>query len=188
MDEVKKPLEDLEQEELTSNEELQQELPTDETELECEISLEEELENALSERDEYLNLAQKVQAEFDNYRRRTKNTRAEAFDDGAGAFIKTILPVCDDLERAIQSSNDEGDAVLEGVKLVYRKLMDALEKRGVEVIDRQGEVFDPRLEDAVAQDDASMGEPGTVSAVLLKGYKMGDYVLRHAMVKVVAEQ
>ena len=136
--------------------------------------------------EEYLNLAQRVQADFDNFRRRTKATRAEAFEDGAREFIKQLLPVVDNLERAIaQETADE--SLMTGVKLVYKQLMDALQKRGVTVIDRPGEKFDPNLENAVMQGTPDEGEPGTVCAVLQKGYKMGDAVLRHAMVKVVAE-
>lgn len=148
--------------------------------------LNEKLQAAEKQAGEYLELAQRVQADFENYRRRTKATRAEAFEDGARDFIKALLPVVDNLERAIaQESQDE--ALLTGVKMVYRQLMDALEKRGVTEINRAGEKFDPNLENAVMQGDSSEGDPGTVCTVLQKGYKMGDFVLRHAMVKVVAE-
>ena len=148
--------------------------------------LQKQLEAAKKQSDEYLNMAQRVQADFDNYRKRTKATRAEAFEDGAREFIKQLLPVVDNLERAIaQESADE--ALMTGVTLVYRQMMDALEKRGVSEINRAGEKFDPNLENAVMQGDSSEGEPGTVCIVLQKGYKMGEYVLRHAMVKVVAE-
>ena len=147
---------------------------------------EDALAAAEAKAEEYLALAQRVQADFDNYRKRTKATRAEAFEDGAREFIKQLLPVVDNLERAMaQESADEG--LLAGVKLVHRQLMDALEKRGVTVIDRPGEPFDPTLENAVMQGTQDEGDPGTVCAVLQKGYKMGDAVLRHAMVKVVAE-
>ncbi len=144
------------------------------------------LQEAEAKRDEYLDMAQRVQAEFDNFRRRNQNVRAEAYEDGARAFIKTVLPVVDNLERALSAQTSDA-AMLEGVQLVHKQLLETLEKRGVTVIDRKGERFDPNLEDAVVQGDASEGEPGTVSQVLLKGYKMGDYVLRHAMVKVIAE-
>ncbi len=144
------------------------------------------LKEAHAKADEYLNLAQRVQADFENFRRRTKATRAEAFEDGAWEFIKQLLPVVDNLERATaQETCDEN--LMTGVKLVYKQLMDALEKRGVTVIDRPGEKFDPNLENAVMQGTSDEGEPGTVCAVLQKGYKMGDFVLRHAMVKVVTE-
>ena len=145
-----------------------------------------ELQAAKDQAEEYLNLAQRVQADFENYRRRTKATRAEAYEDGARDFIKQLLPVVDNLERAIaQESADE--SLMTGVKLVYKQLTEALEKRGVQVIDRPGEKFDPNLENAVLQGAPDEGEPGTVCAVLQKGYKMGDFVLRHAMVKVVEE-
>ena len=148
--------------------------------------MQEALTAAEAKAEEYLNLAQRVQADFDNYRKRTKATRAEAYEDGAREFIKQLLPVVDNLERAIaQESGDE--TLLTGVKLVYKQLMEALQKRGVTVIDRPGQPFDPALENAVMQGTAEEGEPGTVCAVLQKGYKMGDQVLRHAMVKVVAE-
>ena len=144
------------------------------------------LKAAQAQAEEYLNMAQRVQADFENYRRRTKATRAEAYEDGAREFIKQLLPVVDNLERAIaQESSDE--TLMTGVKLVYKQLMETLEKRGVTVIDRPGEKFDPNLENAVMQGTADEGEPGTVCAVLQKGYKMGDFVIRHAMVKVVAE-
>ena len=127
-----------------------------------------------------------VQADFENFRRRNNAVRADAYEDGARAFIKTILPVMDNLERALAA--ESADAALhEGVSMVHRQLSEALEKRGVTVIDCAGEKFDPRLEDAVMQADASEGEPGTVCLVLQKGYQLGDVVLRHAMVKVVAE-
>ena len=148
--------------------------------------LQKQLEAAKKQSDEYLNMAQRVQADFENFRRRNNAVRADAYEDGARAFIKTILPVMDNLERA--RAAESADAALhEGVSMVHRQLSEALEKRGVTVIDCAGEKFDPRLEDAVMQADASEGEPGTVCLVLQKGYQLGDVVLRHAMVKVVAE-
>ena len=148
--------------------------------------LQKQLEAAKKQSDEYLNMAQRVQADFENFRRRNNAVRADAYEDGARAFIKTILPVMDKLERA--RAAESADAALhEGVSMVHRQLSEALEKRGVTVIDCAGEKFDPRLEDAVMQADASEGEPGTVCLVLQKGYQLGDVVLRHAMVKVVAE-
>lgn len=172
--------------EIPEEELLPEEEAAKETEAEAEAPETDPLAEAEAKAEEYLNLAQRVQADFDNYRKRTKATRAEAYEDGAREFIKQLLPVVDNLERAVQQeSSDEN--LLTGVRLVYKQLTDALEKRGVTVIDRQGEKFDPALENAVMQGTADEGEPGTVCAVLQKGYKMGDQVIRHAMVKVVAE-
>ena len=152
----------------------------------AETPAEDPLKAAQAQAEEYLTLAQRVQADFENFRRRNKATRAEAYEDGAREFIKQLLPVVDNLERAVaQESSDE--TLMTGVKLVHKQLMETLEKRGVTVIDRPGEKFDPNLENAVMQGTADEGEPGTVCVVLQKGYKMGDFVLRHAMVKVVEE-
>ena len=116
--------------------------------------LQKQLEAAKKQSDEYLNMAQRVQADFENFRRRNNAVRADAYEDGARAFIKTILPVMDNLERALAA--ESADAALhEGVSMVHRQLSEALEKRGVTVIDCAGEKFDPRLEDAVMQADAS---------------------------------
>lgn len=145
-----------------------------------------QLEAAQKQSEEYLNMAQRVQADFENFRRRNNAARAESFEEGARAFIQTILPVMDNFERAMAVESAD-EALKEGVSMVYRQLSEALEKRGVTAIERLGEKFDPSLENAVLQGTAEEGEPGTVCAVLQKGYKMGDFVLRHAMVKVVAE-
>ena len=147
---------------------------------------EKELAEAVRKRDEFLDMAQRIQAEFDNFRKRNASARAEAFEDGTREMIKLILPVVDNLERALEASSED-EKLKEGVSMTLKQLLGVLEKRGVTVISRQGEKFDPRLENAVMQADRSAGEPGTVSQVLQKGYRMGDYVLRHAMVQVVEE-
>ena len=147
-----------------------------------------DLEAARKQSDEYLTLAQRVQADFDNYRRRNNAARAEAFDEGAIALAKTLLPVVDNLERAVTASENSSDAALrEGVVMVQRQLCETLEKRGIEAINRLGEKFDPSLENAVMTAPREEGEPGTVCAVFQKGYKLDKTVLRHAMVKVVEE-
>lgn len=139
--------------------------------------------------DEYLTLAQRVQADFDNYRKRNQNVRSEAFEDGARAFIATLLPVLDNLERALTVAEGANDKALrDGVEMVRRQLAEGIAKRGVTPIDRKGEPFDPNLENAVMQGSIEDGEPGTVCEVFQKGYQMGGCVLRHAMVKVVPQE
>ena len=148
----------------------------------------EETAAAVAKQEEYLNMAQRVQADFENFRRRNQNVRKEAFDEGARAFATTLLPVIDNLERAIAAAQNSADESLKsGVEMVYRQLCEAFEKRGITPIDRLGETFDPNLENAVMQGTAEEGEPGTVCAVFQKGYQMEGMVLRHAMVKVVPE-
>ena len=153
-----------------------------------ENELTEALVTANAKVEEYLTLAQRVQADFDNYRRRNQNVRGEAFEDGARAFVTTLLPVLDNLERAIGAAGDTADnALKEGVEMVQRQMLDAFTKRGVTSIERKGEKFDPNLENAVMQGAPEDGEPGSVCEVFQKGYQMGATVLRHAMVKVVPE-
>lgn len=147
--------------------------------------LQKQLEEALAQREEYLNLAQRVQADFDNYRRRNNAACSEAYDNGRHTVIEQMLPVLDNLERAVDSAKEK--ATREGISLVLRQMLELMQKWGVECIDRTGEVFDPRLENAVLQGGPEEGEPGTVCLVMQKGYRIGSRVLRHAMVKVVAE-
>ncbi len=170
-----------------AEETLNAELPQEEAAQEetCTLSLEERLAKAEQEKEEYLEMAARIKAEFDNYRRRTGAVRSEAWEDGARETVALMLPVIDNLERAI-AAEKEKTPMRDGVEMVLRQMLDALEKRGVTPIDRLGEPFDPELENAVAQADVSEGEPGTIATVLQKGYKTQNRVIRHAMVRVVA--
>lgn len=152
----------------------------------AEQEMEKQLADALSKCEEYLSLAQRVQADFDNFRRRNSAVRAEAYEEGKRDTVEKLLPVLDNIERALASAGEEESPLKSGVELVHRGLWETLQKLGVEVIDRAGEVFDPELENAVLQGTEEEGEPGTVCLVLQKGYRVGTRVIRHAMVKVVA--
>lgn len=168
--------------------ELQAEEPEIVEEAAPEMVSAEALAAAVAKQEEYLNMAQRVQADFENFRRRNQNVRKEAFDEGARAFATTLLPVIDNLERAIAAAaNSSDESLRSGVEMVYRQLCEAFEKRGITPIDRKGEKFDPNLENAVMQGAPEDGEPGTVCEVFQKGYQMEGAVLRHAMVKVVPE-
>lgn len=148
----------------------------------------EELDAAKAKADEYLTLAQRVQADFDNFRRRNESVRADAYNEGIRALAATLLPVMDNLERAVDAAKDSPDAQLkEGVGLVLRQLGDVFQKQSITPIDRLGEKFDPNLENALMQGAPEDGEPGTVCQVFQKGYQIGKNVLRHAMVKVVPD-
>ncbi len=144
------------------------------------------LAEAQAKADEYLTLAQRVQADFDNFRRRNATVRADAYADGQREVAASMLGVLDNLERAL-SSAAEDSPLRSGIELTLRQMWSVYEKLGVSPIERTGERFDPNLENAVMQGTPEEGEPGTVCQVLQKGYRMGDRVLRHAMVKVVAE-
>ena len=145
-------------------------------------------EEAQKKADEYLGLAQRVQADFDNYRRRNQTLRHDAYEEGTRSFATTLLPVLDNFERALNAAKDTSDPALrDGIQMVQRQMCDAFDKRGIKPISRKGEKFDPTLENAVLQGTAEDGEPGTVCEVLQKGYELEGAVLRHAMVKVVPD-
>ena len=185
--EEKTPLDMLKKKMLSPDEDGQGETAAEAAEETAELDpMQQELEKAQAQAEEYLNLAQRVQADFDNFRRRNASVRADAYEDGAKDMIKLVLPVIDNLERALESESTD-EKLHEGVQMTYKLMMDVLEKRGVTVIDRKGEAFDPNLENAEMRAPKEMGEPGTVSQVFQKGYKLGDSVLRFAMVQVVEE-
>ena len=185
--EEKTPLDMLKKKMLRPDEDGQGETAAEAAEETAELDpMQQELEKAQAQAEEYLNLAQRVHADFDNFRRRNASVRADAYEDGAKDMIKLVLPVIDNLERALESESTD-EKLHEGVQMTYKLMMDVLEKRGVTVIDRKGEAFDPNLENAVMRAPKEMGEPGTVSQVFQKGYKLGDSVLRFAMVQVVEE-
>lgn len=145
------------------------------------------LETAVQQRDEYLNMAQRVQADFQNFKRRNAQSRTDGFNDGVCETLTAILPVIDNFERAIKSADDQGDQspLSEGIKMVYRQLLEATASMGLEEVPALGEAFDPELHNAVMRADE--GEPGTVLEVFQKGYRVKGRMIRYAMVKVAAE-
>lgn len=193
MDKKEKKQMEMEQQarEEALEEELEAELPVQEAqpqEAQPAAPTQEELDAAKAQAEEYLTLAQRVQADFDNFRRRNESVRADAYNEGIRSLAAVLLPVMDNLERAVDAAKDSPDAQLrEGVGLVLRQLSEVFQKQGITPIDRLGEKFDPNLENALMQGTAEDGEPGTVCQVFQKGYQLGKYVLRHAMVKVVPD-
>ncbi|MCR4875900.1 MAG: nucleotide exchange factor GrpE [Clostridiales bacterium] len=147
-----------------------------------------EAEAAEEKAAEYLAMAQRIQADFENFRRRNESVRADSFAEGKRDVAAAMLPVLDNLERAAEAGAGSADEALKnGVDLVLKQMNEVYRKLDVTPIDRVGEKFDPNLENAILQGTEEDGEPGTVCQVLQKGYKMGDRILRHAMVKVVPE-
>lgn len=142
------------------------------------------LEKEQQQSADYLNTAQRLQAEFDNFRRRNQTLRADAYQDGKLDTLKELLPVLDNFERAI-AAKAETDAFFEGVEKIYKQLLETMTKMGVEEIPALGETFDPELHHAVMQAEATEDYPaGTVCEVFQKGYRTGEKVLRYSMVKV----
>ena len=164
------------------------EAPAEEVKAEEEDPAQKILDEAKAKAAEYLQLAQRVQADFENFRRRNETVRADAYAEGRKDVAAVMLPVLDNLERAVEAAAGSPDEALKnGVEMVLKQMTDAYGKLDVKPIDRMGEKFDPNLENAILQGTEEDGEPGTVCQVLQKGYMIGDKVLRHAMVKVVPE-
>jgi molecular chaperone GrpE len=138
------------------------------------------------ERDEYLDSLQRLKAEFDNYRKRTAREHEAMSARANEALLKELLPILDDLERALEAAESHEEAKLEdGVRLVHRALADVARKHGLEEIETNG-AFDPHVHEALLAQPSEGIEPGSVLQVLQKGYRLGDRVLRPARV-VVAE-
>src|SRR6184192_3218229 len=144
-----------------------------------------ELEQTTRERDEYLDALQRLKAEFENYKKRVSRDQAEFVTLASERLVKQLLPVLDDLERALEAAADHEEAKLEeGVRLVHRSLADALAREGLVEVETDG-AFDPHTQEALLA-QPSVADEGTVIQVLQKGYKLGDRVLRPARVVVSA--
>ncbi|HHU77971.1 MAG: nucleotide exchange factor GrpE [Caldicoprobacterales bacterium] len=149
--------------------------------------LEKKLKEAEEKQEEYLKMAQRVQADFDNYKRRNRNARAEAHQAAAAEVVEAFLPVLDNLDRAMESisASNVDESVIKGIELVRKQFLDTLSRLDVEEIDALGKPFDPELHNAVGQVEAEEGqEENTVALVLQKGYRMGGRVIRYSMVHV----
>jgi molecular chaperone GrpE len=141
---------------------------------------------AQRERDEYLDLAKRAQADFENYRKRAAKEAAAAGERAKSGLVRELLPVVDNLERALASAGDEEQHLAEGVRLVHSELIAVLERNGVEQFDPAGEAFDPSMHEALSTRDADGAEHGKVVDVVEKGYKVNGTVLRPARVVVSA--
>jgi len=145
-----------------------------------------ELVKKAKQRDEYLALAQRTQADFENYRKRVAKDAASAQERGAVGLAKELLPALDNLDRALEAAAQD-DPLLQGVKLVREELVGALARCGIEAFSPLGEPFDPELHEAVATAPAPAGRaPGTVVEVYQVGYRLRDSVIRPARVVVAA--
>ena len=147
------------------------------------IEVKEHIEKLQSEKDDTVALAQRLQADFDNYRRRNASLRTESVEEGARNLIREMLPVLDNFDRAMEKSDEADKAWTDGIKLVYKQLMDVLKKNGLAEIPSEGK-FDPELHEAVMRDESEGVESGMITGVMQKGYKVNDRIIRHSMVKV----
>ena len=154
---------------------------------------EDELTVAKRERAEYLALAQRTQADFENYRKRAARDAAAAGERAKSGLVRELLPVVDNLERALDAATagergDDGgqpsEHLADGVRLVHSELVAVLARNGVEAFDPRGEKFDPELHEALSMRSEEGAEAGTVLDVVEKGYRLNGAVLRPARVVV----
>ena len=147
------------------------------------------LADAQRERDEYLDLAKRTKADFENFRKRMTAEVQAASARGKAEVIREVVVVLDDLERAIQAAGldpegDSEDGLSHGVLLVFRSLRDSLSRNGVEAVDPKGEKFDPMQHEALSMVQAEGVESGNVVEVMQKGYRLGEQLIRPARVVV----
>jgi molecular chaperone GrpE len=150
-----------------------------------------ELKRVEAERAEFKERLMRRQAEFDNYRKRVERERGEAYNRMLGDVARKLLPVLDNLRRALDAEallkaneSEEFRHFLSGIELIYKQLNDVLEGLGVEPVASVGQPFDPHVHEAVVTEQTEDFEPDTVIQELVRGYRLGDKLLRPAVVKV----
>ena len=145
-----------------------------------------ELERIRSERQEFLDGWQRARAEFANYRKRVEREQDEARSRIAGETLLRVLAILDDLDRALRDRPAEGEAAAwaEGIELIYRKFQALLEAEGIQLIQAEGQAFDPALHEALSHEESEAHDEGQVIEVVQRGYRIGDRVLRPALVRV----
>ena len=150
-----------------------------------------ELKRLTDERQEFNERLARRQAEFDNFRKRTERERSETYQRSLAEVVRRLLPVLDNLQRALNAEralevkeSAEFRHFLEGVELINRQLGGVLESLGVEAVSTVGELFDPHVHEAVATEETDEVEPDTITQEMQRGYRLGDKLLRPAMVKV----
>ena len=137
------------------------------------------------QRDDYYDRLLRKTAEFDNYRKRTDRERQQLAEAAAADLIADLLPLVDDLERALKAdTGGDASAIHRGVELIHKQLLDTLRKRGVTPIEALGADFDPHFHMAVVHEPAEGRRDGEVTEEFTRGYLLGDRLLRPAMVKV----
>jgi molecular chaperone GrpE len=137
------------------------------------------------QRDDYYDRLLRKTAEFDNYRKRVERDRQSMAESAAADLVRDLLPLVDDLERALKAESGEGvEAYRRGVELIHRQLLDVLRKRGVRAIEALGADFDPHFHEAVAYEPTQGHREGEIIEEFGRGYMLGDRLVRPAIVKV----
>ena len=147
-------------------------------------ALADEIVELRKERDSLHDRLLRQAAEFDNYRKRVDRERKDSTQFAAIDFVEELLPVIDDFERALQTEAPGADSYRQGLEIIHRALMDMLRKRGVTPIEAVGTAFDPQVHQAVSYEEAPDRRDGEVMEQFTRGYRLGDKLIRPAMVKV----
>jgi len=139
-----------------------------------------------TERDDFKDRLLRMTAEFDNYRKRVDRERRELSEAAAADLIRDILPIIDDFERAMAAASRTAtdSALVKGIELTHRQLIEQLRRRGVEAVSAIGQIFDPEVHEAVGSVPADGRADGEIVAEFRKGYRAGSRLLRAAMVQV----
>lgn len=132
-------------------------------------------------KEKYMRLA----AEYDNYRKRTASEKLSLYDDATSKAVKELLPVADSVRMALENLKDADPEIIKGIELISNQLNKSFEKLKIETYGKVGEDFDPNLHNAVGMVDSDELDSGKIAAVFQTGYKIGDKIIRHAMVQVV---
>jgi molecular chaperone GrpE len=174
-----------------NEEQVEPEVTTDDGSGEVQEDLTALLTEAEAKRDEYLELARRAQADFENYRKRMAAEVQAAGLRGKAGVARDVVPVLDDLERALEAAGldpegDSEDGLAHGVLLVFRGLRETLKRHGVEAVDPKGEKFDPTSHEALSTMPVEGVESGVVVEVMQKGYVMDEQLIRPARVVVSA--
>ena len=161
------------------------ELPASESEqAQATGTAEAELEKLRTERDQYLDRLARLQAEFDNFRKRNTREQQDYRDYALVDALKNFLPILDSLDRAAKSDASDLEQIRSGIELIDRQFHDALSKLGVQPIAAEGQPFDPNLHQAIQMEDTDAAPDNTVIGELQRGYRIKDRLLRPAMVRV----
>lgn len=176
----------MEEEKNQTEEKIEQE-EKQENELLKELSLlKEKLQEEKKISEEYLRHLQYLKADFENYKKRVMEEKSKMWDIATEAVIGGMLPIVDNLEKAITSSeNSSGKEILEGINIIYRQLKEYLQQLGISEINAKNEIFDPDLHEAVMYENSSEYPHGFILEEIQKGYKFKDRVIRPSKVKVV---
>jgi len=142
------------------------------------------LEAVRQERDALSDRLLRTAAEFDNYRKRVERERRERLDTAEADLLGSLLPILDDLERALQAPSGDAEVYRRGVALIQQQMSELLRRRGVTPIEAVGKDFDPRFHQAVMHDESREHREGEVMEELRRGYMLGERLLRASMVKV----